>query len=151
MLVVDTNVISELRKARTHAADPRVLTWSQRVATHQMFLSVISLLELEIGVQRLERRDPHQGAALRQWLDQQVVPAFENRILPIDASVARRCAALHVPDQRPDRDALIAATALVHGMAVVSRNEDDFAGCGVEVINPWREGVNEPAVVYSEV
>ena len=102
-----------------------------------LFLSVISILEIEIGVSLAERRDPLQGRALRNWLDGQVLPAFADRILPVDTAIARACARLHVPNPLPDRDALIAATALVNRMIVVTRNVSDFAPTGIEIINPW--------------
>ncbi|MEV0903132.1 type II toxin-antitoxin system VapC family toxin [Actinoplanes sp. NPDC049802] len=103
-----------------------------------MFVSAITVQELEIGVLLAERRDPAQGAVLRRWLEAQVLPAFAERILPVDTTVTRRSAALHVPDPRPVRDSLIAATALVHGIPVVTRDVADFAPTGVEVIDPWR-------------
>ena len=102
-----------------------------------IFISVITILELELGVFLLERRDTPQGAMLRTWFNDHVLPAFSERILDIDSAVARRCAALHVPDRQSDRDALIAATALVHGMTVVTRNVSDFEPTGVEILNPW--------------
>jgi predicted nucleic acid-binding protein len=102
-----------------------------------MFLSVITILELETGILLIERRDLTQGAILRTWLDQQVLPAFSGRILAIDVAVAQRCAKLHVPNPHADRDSLIAATALVHGMTVVTRNVADFEATGVEMLNPW--------------
>jgi predicted nucleic acid-binding protein len=102
-----------------------------------MFVSAITMQELEIGVLLAERRDPSRGSILRRWLEAQVLPAFAERILPIDTVVARRGAALHVPDPRPVRDALIAATALVHGMTVVTRNTADFAPMHVDLIDPW--------------
>jgi len=138
MYVLDTNVVSELRKAKDGRADPHVTAWATGVGPSSLFLSVITILELEQGVLLIERRDPSQGTVLRAWLDQRVVPAFADRILPIDAEVARRCARLHVPDPQSERDALIAATALVHGMAVVTRNVADFAPTGVPIINPWQ-------------
>jgi predicted nucleic acid-binding protein len=98
---------------------------------------VISLQELEIGVLLAERRDPAQGGVLRAWLGRHVVPAFAGRIVDVDAAVALRSAALHVPDPRPLRDALIAATALVHGMTVVTRDVADFAPTGVPILDPW--------------
>ena len=102
-------------------------------------------MELELGVRPLARRDPRQGAAVRCWLDEQVLPAFDGRILAfdgrilaVDLAVARCCARLHVPDRRQERDALIAATALVHGMTVVSRNHADFEPTGVPLLDPWQ-------------
>ncbi|MGH9336448.1 MAG: type II toxin-antitoxin system VapC family toxin, partial [Vicinamibacteria bacterium] len=112
--------------------------WAENVPAAFLFMSVISLHELEHGVLLSERRDPAQGRVLRQWLDRSVATAFSNRFLPVDDEVARRAAALHVPDPAPFRDALIAATALVHAMTVVTRNTTDFSRFeGVEVNNPW--------------
>jgi len=105
-----------------------------------LYLSVISLLELERGVLQIHRRDTKQGSLLRTWMTKQVLPAFEGRILPVDVQVAFRCAALHVPDPRSERDALIAATALVHDMTIVTRNVADFEACGVPILNPWTAG-----------
>lgn len=137
MYLLDTNVVSELRKAKSGKADGRVVAWAASVAAGSLFLSAIGILELETGLLLIERRDPAQGAMLRAWLDGHVLPTFSGRILAVDTAVARRCAALHVPDPRSERDALIAATALVHGMTVVTRNVADFAPTGVEVFNPW--------------
>lgn len=134
MYLLDTNVVSELRKAGK--ADPQVHRWASSVAPSVLFLSVISVLELELGVLLVERRDVRQGTVLRGWLENRVLPAFEERVLPIDTAVARRCAALHVPNRHSDRDALIAATALVHGFTVVTRNIGDFPA-SVPVLNPW--------------
>ena len=138
MYLLDTNVIAELRKATSPKVDHKVLGWATSVSTASLFLSVITVLELETGTLLVERRDPTQGAVLRSWLNTHVLPAFSDRILPVDTPVAQRCARLHVPDPRSDRDALIAATALVHGMTVVTRNIKDFAPTGVELLNPWK-------------
>lgn len=137
MLLVDTNVVSELRKVATGKADVGVAAWSERTSAGAMFISAITVLELELGVLAIERRDPASGAVLRAWLETRVLPAFAQRILPVDVEVARRCAVLHVPDPRSERDALIAATALVHRMTVVTRNVRDFEPMGVQVLNPW--------------
>ena len=137
MYLLDTNVISELRKVGDGKADLNVVAWLSSVEGASCYLSAITLLELELGILRLERRDASQGARLRLWLDSRVLPEFAERILPVDGAVALRCAKLHVPDPRPDRDAYIAATALVHGMTVVTRNVDDFAATGVALLNPW--------------
>ena len=137
MFVLDTNVVSELRKARTGRADARVMAWAQSVDAADLYVSAITIMELELGVLAIERKDAAQGAMLRSWLDQQVLPEFTNRILPVDTAVAQRCARLHVPDRRSERDALIAATALVYGMTVVTRNVADFVPTGVRTVNPW--------------
>ena len=137
MYLLDTNTVSELRKAKTDKIDKNVQAWANRVSTTTLYISVITVLELELGILLLERRDNQQGAMLRTWLHDHVLPAFSGRILDIDTTVARRCAALHVPDRRSDRDALIAATAIVYGMTVVTRNVSDFRPTGVEILNPW--------------
>jgi toxin FitB len=137
MYVLDTNVVSELRKAKSGRADKRVVAWASRVPAGSLYLSAITVLELEMGVLRIERRDGAQGLLLRRWLDEQVLPAFAGRVLSVDAEVARRCARLQVPDRMSERDALIAATALAHGMTVVTRNGADFAPSKVPLIAPW--------------
>lgn len=137
MYVLDTNVLSELRKVRLGKADAHVAAWAESVDAADLFISAITLVELELGVLSVERKDAAQGAMLRSWLEQHVLPEFAERTLPIDAAVAQRCARLHVPDKRGERDALIAATALVHGMAVVTRNVADFGPTGVSIVNPW--------------
>ena len=137
MYLLDTDVVSELRRAKAGEADPHVVAWAASVSVASLFLSAITVLELELGVLRIERRDSVQGAILRAWLEEQVLPAFSERILPVDTAVARRCAKLRVPDQRSERDALIAATALTHGLIVATRNGADFQPTGVEMLNPW--------------
>ena len=140
MYLLDTNLVSELRKVRSGKADPGVAAWADGVDASSLFLSSITLHELELGVLLAERRDPTQGALLRHWLQQAVVPAFAGRILAVDAAVARRSAALHVPDPKPFRDGLIAATALVHSLVVDTRNLADFEATGVPLLNPWQQG-----------
>jgi predicted nucleic acid-binding protein len=137
MYLLDTNVVSELRKVRAGKADKHVADWADSIDATDLYLSVITIQELEIGVLLAERRDPSQGAVFRAWLNGHVLPAFTGRILVIDIAVAQRSARLHVPDPRPVRDGLIAATALVHGMIVVTRNVADFEPIGVPILNPW--------------
>lgn len=139
MYLLDTNVVSELRKVRSGKADANVARWSEQADAAELFISVIVLQELEIGVLLTERRDPTQGRILRLWLENHVLPSFSGRILPVDTEVARLSARLHVPDPRPVRDALIAATAIVHGMTVVTRNRQDFTPTGVPVLDPWTD------------
>ena len=137
MFVLDTNVVSELLKVRLGKSDANVATWTESVDAADLFVSAITILELELGVLSIERKDAAQGAMLRAWLEQHVLPEFSGRTLPVDTAVAQRCARLHVPDKRGERDALIAATALVHGMTVVTRNVADFEPTGVKILNPW--------------
>ena len=135
MFLLDTNVLSELR--RRDRTDPKVAAWADDIHPSDLFLSAITILEIEAGTLMLQRRDEAQGAVLRAWIDSKVLPVFEGRILSIDTAVAQRCARLHVPDPRAERDALIAATALVHRLTVVTRNVADFRPMGVGLLNPW--------------
>ena len=137
MFILDTNVVPELRMAKTGKADRNVVAWASSVSSGSLFLSAITVLELETGVLQKERSDLVQGSLLRAWLDGHVLPAFQGRVLPVDTAVALRCAKLHIPDPRAERDALIAATGLVHGMTVVTRNVSDFVATGVSLLNPW--------------
>jgi len=139
MYLLDTNVISELRKATSGKSDKNVVRWAKNIQSSSLFLSVITILELETGILLVERRDPSQGHVLRLWLNSHVFPAFSGRILTLDIAVAQRAAQLHISDPRSDRDAIIAATALVHGMTVVTRNISDFNQTGVEMLNPWHK------------
>lgn len=134
--LLDTNVISELRKAERRA-DVRVRDWIASRAVSDLYLSAITILEIEVGIHRLARRDDAQAKRLQVWLDGAVLDAFAGRILAVDVPVVRRCAQMHVPDPRPERDALIAATAAVHGLTVVTRNMRDFETLDAAVINPW--------------
>jgi toxin FitB len=134
MFVLDTNVLSELR--RPGRANANVVAWSNATTASQTFIAAITVLEIECGTLMMERRDSKQGRRLREWSDR-TFQQFRGRILPIDDAVAMRCARLHVPNLSPERDAWIAATALVHGMTVVTRNVADFAPTGVKVFNPW--------------
>ncbi|MGH8136735.1 MAG: type II toxin-antitoxin system VapC family toxin [Steroidobacteraceae bacterium] len=135
MYVLDTDVVSHLR--RPEKAHPNVVAWASNTSVTLHFISAITLLELERGILSMERKDAAQGAIIRAWMDGQILVRFSGRILPVDIAVAQRCARLHVPDPKPERDALIASTALVHSMTVVTRNVEDFKPTGVEILNPW--------------
>lgn len=135
MFLLDTNAISELR--RPARANPGLLAWACGMPPADLFISAITLFEVELGAGQVGRRDAIQGAVLRAWIDTQVIPAFRGRILPVDAEIAQRCATLHVPDPRPQGDSLIAATALVYRLTVVTRNVRDFEPMGVPLFNPW--------------
>lgn len=138
MFILDTNLVSELRKVGAGKADARVSAWIRPIDAADLYLSAITVMELELGALLLERKDARQGAIIRRWLDKQVLPTFDGRVLPVDAVVAQRCAKLHVPNPTPGRDALIAATGLVHGMVVATRNTADFERTGVRLFNPWQ-------------
>jgi toxin FitB len=135
MFLLDTNVLSELR--RPQKAAPKVAAWAASVRQAELYLSVITILEIEAGILLIEHRnDQAQAGTMRIWMDR-IRQSFASRILPVDTEVALRCARLHVPDRRPDRDALIAATALVHELTVVTRNVADFGPTNVTALNPW--------------
>lgn len=135
MFVLDTNVISELRSGKPNQSI-EVRNWAAGQPSSRLFLSAITILELELGILALERRKPPQGSALRTWLTG-VRVAFAGRILPFAENTAPVCAALHIPDPRSERDAMIAATAIEHQFTVVTRNVSDFANTGVALVNPW--------------
>jgi toxin FitB len=135
--LLDTIVISELRKAGDGRADANVIAWLSNADAGTFYLSAITLMEIELGILRIERRDAAQGTRLRAWMNNHILPEFADRILPVGAAVALRCAALHVPDPCSERDAFIAATALVHGITIVTRNTADFKATAVPMLNPW--------------
>jgi len=135
--LLDTNVVSELRKVGDGKADPNVTKWVGAQDSNDLFISAITILELERGILGIQRRDADQGSRLRRWMDSRVRPEFAERVLPIDDAIATRCAHLHIPDRRNEADALIAATAVVHGLTVVTRNVQDFDGTNLIIIYPW--------------
>lgn len=137
MYLLDTDVISDLRR-RDRIAH-HALRWLDTIPESELFISAVTLFEIQRGALRRRRRDEAQGALFIDWISRLVIPSFSGRTLVFDADIALICAALHVPDPRPERDAMIAATALHHGMIVVTRNVRDFVPMGVPVINPWED------------
>ncbi|WP_208245993.1 type II toxin-antitoxin system VapC family toxin (plasmid) [Rhizobium sp. T1470] len=137
--LLDTNVVSELRKVGDGKADANVTKWVGAQDSNDLFISAITILEIERGILTVQRRDAAQGSRLRGWMDSRVRPEFAERVLPIDDAIATRCAHIHIPDRRNEADALIAATALVHGLTVVTRNVQDFDDTGVIVVDPWQD------------
>ncbi|MGF1604581.1 MAG: type II toxin-antitoxin system VapC family toxin [Thermosynechococcaceae cyanobacterium] len=138
MFLLEMNTISELRKLETTRIDTNVKEWAKTTKVAQTYLSAITIFELERGVLLIERRDPVQGSLLRQWLDGHVLGTYAARIIPISVKVAQRCALLNVPDAKPYYDGLLAATALIHGLTIVTRNTRDFENTGVKLLNPWQ-------------
>ena len=137
MYLLDTNVISELRKAGSNRANENVVGWAKLKSPTDLFISSITIFEIEMGILQLERRDAMQASIYKDWLDNKVMKAFKGRILAFDTNTALKCAQLHVPDPKSERDAMIASTALVHGLTMVTRNEKDFKHIDVKLINPW--------------
>lgn len=134
--LIDTNVLSELRKHNN--ADPNVLRWFEQIKAEELFLSVLTIGEIRNGIERIRRRDMKQATQLEQWL-QQVETAMETRILPVTLTIANRWGQLGIPDPLPVIDSLLAATALVHDLTLVTRNVRDVAKTGVKLINPFEE------------
>ena len=134
--LLDTNVVSELRKP-PEKVNPRVFEWVNAQILHSQFLSAITIYELKLGISRKNHTDPVQGQRLQKWFTQDLLPLFEDRVLPLDEQVAIEAANMNVPDPRPQADLFIAATARVHGLTIVTRNEKDFEPMGVQYLNPW--------------
>jgi len=135
VFVLDTNVISELRAGKPQSAAVR--GWAAQLPVNQLYLAALTILELEIAVLAMERKDSRQGGVLRAWFEG-VMLEFGSQVLPFTGRTAMICAPMHVPDRRSDRDAMIAATAMEHGYTLVTRNTADFGGCGVPLLNPWQ-------------
>jgi toxin FitB len=136
--LLDTDVISEVRKAALGRCDPRVHAWAAATPSSRTFVSAVTIAEIARGVLLKERQDRGQGAVLRRWFEEALLPDFEGRILAVDAAVAQRAASLQVPDPAPLHDGYLAATALVNGLVVATRNVRDFSRfAGLAVHDPW--------------
>jgi toxin FitB len=137
VFLIDTNVLSEFRLLHDNRADKAVAAWASLHDPDTFFMSAVTLMEAEIGIRRMEWRDPRQGRVLRDWFNGVILPRYRTRILPIDDRVATLAATFHVPNPAPFADSLIAATAIIHGMTIVTRNVRDFGFPSVAVLNPW--------------
>jgi toxin FitB len=136
--LLDTNVISELRKGKR--ADANVTSWLAGVAEEEIFLSVLTIGEIRRGIERVRRRDPDSAAALDRWLNL-LSEAHGDRVVPIDREIAEEWGRMNAPDPLPVVDGLLAATARVLGLTLVTRNIADVKGTGVELLDPFAGGV----------
>jgi toxin FitB len=137
VFLLDTNVLSALR--RPERADPSLLKFASERLGEGAFVSAISVMEIEYGALLLARRDGRQSTMLMEWLEATLLPEYSSRILDVTLAIARRCAPLHAPNPQAYRDSFIAATALVHGLTLVTRNTKDFNSTGVKLLNPWEQ------------
>lgn len=132
--LIDTNVLSELRKG--DRMDRGVRAWIEGVDVDDLYTSVLAIGEIRRGIEGLRRRDPASASAIEQWL-LRMLESFDERVVPVDARVADRWGVLGVPDPLPVIDGLLAATALVHGLTLVTRNVRDVAATGVATLDPF--------------
>lgn len=137
MYLLDTNIISEIRKIQQGKADMHLSAWVKQIPVNKMHISALTLLELEKGIMQIERKDEQQGVILRTWLEKRVKPTFKGRILPFDENTASVCASMHIPNPKPITDSLIAATAIQHGLILVTRNVKDFEHTNANLLNPF--------------
>lgn len=137
MYILDTNVLSEFRRLTLGRGNKAVGQWAGTVSPASMYLSSITIFEVDLGIQSLALRDAAGAANIRQWLNSYVLKEFANRILPFDVNEARVCAGFSAGRTRPFRDMLIAATASHAGFSLVTRNTKDFEGLPVPLLNPF--------------
>lgn len=137
MYLLDTNIVSEMRKVKLGKAHPNFVAWFASVSSQDIFINATVLMEVERGVLQKERKDVRQGAVLRAWFDGVILPTFYGKILPIDDKTAQICAKLHIPDHAPENDAWIAASAMQHHLILATRNSRDFERTGARVFNPF--------------
>jgi predicted nucleic acid-binding protein len=135
LFLLDTNVVSELRKAAR--CDARVTAWQAAQKPEACFLSVITLLEIRLGIELARKSDREKAGVLEAWFEQRVKPGFAGRIIAVDEKISEMCGRLHAQRPRSFRGGLILSTAAVHSLTVVTRNVKDFADSGVAVIDPW--------------
>lgn len=137
MFLLDTNVVSELRRTRTRRPNPSVAAWIDSIEPAKLFLSSVTLLELEIGIVLKGRHNPAQAEVFQIWYEQHVLPTFAGRILDFDRMAAHHTALFHGFATPPYRDGLIAGIAAANRLTVATRNTEDFRPLGVPVLNPW--------------
>ncbi len=134
--LLDTNLISELRKK--HRCDPNVAKWQSGVAAESCYLSTITLMEIAHGIELTQKKDAPFAATLKDWYQHQIIPAFRERTLSVTPAIAEAGGKIMAIRTRSTADGLLAGTALVHRLTLVTRNESDFSDTGVAVFNPWK-------------
>lgn len=147
MYLLDTPILIELRGARAPDADPRLVAWAAATPLERLFVSAVSLVEVEGAAARAGRDDKAAGAAWREWIEARLLPAFEGHVLPVDAAVARRRGTLALADTR---DALIAATAIEHGLTIVTRDRPAYRGTRARLLDPSAQAAAAPPAEEAE-
>jgi len=137
MYLLDTNIISELKKLDSGKIHPQVQRWAYSINLMQTKISVVSIIEIRTGILSLARKGQAQAASLDNWFTNRLLPAYRTRTLSVDTEVALICAQLHIPAKRPINDAYIAATAIAHNLTPVTRNVRDFQGLPLMLENPF--------------